>query len=77
MMFYVWCECEMSVLGTTKHSSAIVLTLGNKVVLLYCVQVERLEQGKPGRYRVTAQTTDGKEVVGEYNTVSAPLSLAL
>ena len=23
MMFYDWCECVMSVLGTTKHSSAI------------------------------------------------------
>ena len=33
MMFYDWCECVMSVLGTTKHSSAIILTLGNKVVL--------------------------------------------
>ena len=32
-MFYVWCECVMSVLGTTKHSSATVLTLGNKVIL--------------------------------------------
>ena len=31
MMFYDWCECVMSVLGTTKHS-----TLGNKVVL-YCI----------------------------------------
>ena len=33
MMFYDWCECVMSVLGTTKHSSATVLTLGNKVTL--------------------------------------------
>ena len=33
MVFYVWCECVMSVLGTTKHSSATVLTLGNKVLL--------------------------------------------
>ena len=39
MMFYDWCECVMSVLGTTKHSSAIVLTLGNKVIL-YCIVLE-------------------------------------
>ena len=32
MMFYVWCKCVMSVLGTTKYSLWIVLTLGNKVV---------------------------------------------
>lgn len=32
-------------------------------------KVERLEEGKPGRYRVTGLTTDGKEVVGEYNTI--------
>ena len=32
MMFYDWCECVRSVLGATKHSSAIVLTLGNKDV---------------------------------------------
>ena len=34
MMFYDWRECVVSVLGTTKHSSATVLTLGNKV---YCI----------------------------------------
>ena len=33
MMFYDWRECVMSVLGTTKIPSAIVLTLGNEVVL--------------------------------------------
>ena len=43
MMFYYWCEWVMSVLGTTKHSSAIVLTLGNKVILyiLHCKIIER------------------------------------
>ena len=33
MMFYDCCECVMSVPGTTKHSTATVMTLGNKVVL--------------------------------------------
>ena len=33
MIFYDWRECVMSALGTTKHSSATVLTLGNEVVL--------------------------------------------
>jgi len=32
-------------------------------------KIEQIEEGKPGRYRVTAKTTDGKEVVEEYNTV--------
>ncbi|KAK7102055.1 thioredoxin reductase 1, cytoplasmic-like isoform X2 [Littorina saxatilis] len=32
-------------------------------------KIEQIEAGKPGRYRVTAQTTDGKEVVEEYNTI--------
>ena len=36
MMFYDWCECVMNVLGTKKYSSAIVLTLGNNVIL-YCI----------------------------------------
>ena len=35
-MVYNWSECVMGVLGTTKHSSCSVLTLGNKVVL-YCI----------------------------------------
>ena len=40
MMFYDWRECVMSVLGTKKTTTtniprAIVLTLGNKVVM-YC-----------------------------------------
>ena len=44
MMFYDWCECVMSALGTTKHSSASILTLGNKVILycivLYCIVLQ-------------------------------------
>ena len=45
MMFYDWCECVMSILGTTKHSSATVLTLGNKVVL-YCIALVENEHLK-------------------------------
>ena len=37
MMFYDRSECVMSVLGTTKIPSAIVLTLGNKSVLYKCL----------------------------------------
>ena len=40
VMFYDWCECVVSVLGTTKHSSATVLTLGKKVIL-YCIVIVR------------------------------------
>ncbi|KAK4312844.1 hypothetical protein Pmani_015761 [Petrolisthes manimaculis] len=31
--------------------------------------IEKIEEGTPGKLRVTAKTTDGEEVVGEYNTV--------
>ena len=37
------------------------------------LQIEKLEDGtddKPGLYRVTAKTNDGKEIVEEYNTVN-------
>lgn len=35
------------------------------------IQVEKLEDGMPGRLKVTAQFTEGPETfVGEYNTVS-------
>lgn len=33
------------------------------------VNVERLEEGQPGLYRVTAQSNDGQTIVDEYNTV--------
>ena len=35
MMFYDWRDCVMSVLGTTRQQfpSAVVVTLGNRVVL--------------------------------------------
>ena len=34
------------------------------------MQVERLEEGSPGKYRVTSKAQDnGSEVVGDYNTV--------
>jgi thioredoxin reductase (NADPH) len=32
-------------------------------------QIEQLSEGKPGKYRVTAKTTDGQEIVDEYNTI--------
>lgn len=32
-------------------------------------KIECIEEGKPGRYRVTSKTTDGKEVTEEYNTI--------
>ena len=34
-------------------------------------QIEKLEDGSPGLYKVTAKMNDGTEVVGEYNTVSS------
>ena len=46
MMFYDRCGCLMSVLGTTKHSRAIVLTLGNEVIL-YCIYSQSF-QHPPG-----------------------------
>lgn len=33
------------------------------------MKIECIEQGKPGRYMVTAKTNDGKEVTEEYNTI--------
>ncbi|KAK2145359.1 hypothetical protein LSH36_683g02048 [Paralvinella palmiformis] len=33
------------------------------------VKIERLEEGQPGRYRVTGKMQDGTEVVDEYNTI--------
>lgn len=36
-------------------------------------QIEQIEKGEPGRYRVTAQTNEGAEVVEEYNTVSTAI----
>ena len=41
-MFYDESECVMIDLGTTKHSSSSVLTLGNKVIL-YCLLVVSAE----------------------------------
>jgi len=32
-------------------------------------KIEQIEDGKPGKYRVTAKTSDGKEIVEEYNTI--------
>lgn len=32
-------------------------------------KIERLEEGTPGRYRVTALGREGQEIVEEYNTV--------
>ncbi|CAG5135490.1 unnamed protein product, partial [Candidula unifasciata] len=32
-------------------------------------KIEQLQKGEPGRYRVTAKTDEGKEIVEEYNTV--------
>ncbi|XP_012935347.1 thioredoxin reductase 1, cytoplasmic isoform X1 [Aplysia californica] len=32
-------------------------------------KIEQIEEGSPGRYRVTARTTDGQEIVEEYNTI--------
>ena len=38
--------------------------------LLMCVfQVEKLEDGAPGKYRVTMKLGEGSERVEEYNTV--------
>jgi len=34
------------------------------------MQVEKVEDGNPGLYRVTALMNDGSEIVDDYNTVS-------
>ncbi|KAK7063284.1 thioredoxin reductase [Halocaridina rubra] len=31
--------------------------------------VEQIEEGSPGKYKVTAKTTDGEEITDEYNTI--------
>ena len=38
------------------------------------MQIEKLEDGKPGRYRVTGKMNSGEEFVDEFNTVSCPQS---
>lgn len=30
---------------------------------------QQIEEGSPGKLKVTARTTDGEEIVDEYNTV--------
>lgn len=32
-------------------------------------KIEQIEEGKPGRYKVTARTTEGEIIEGEYNTI--------
>lgn len=32
-------------------------------------KIEQIESGQPGRYKVTAETKDGMEIVDEYNTI--------
>ena len=39
MMFYDWTECVMNVVAPRNIPRAIVLTLSNKVVLLYCIVI--------------------------------------
>ena len=43
MMFYDWRECVMSVLAPQNISSAVVLTLGNNVVLLLLLEIRALQ----------------------------------
>uniref|UniRef100_A0A0B7AKP7 Thioredoxin-disulfide reductase n=1 Tax=Arion vulgaris TaxID=1028688 RepID=A0A0B7AKP7_9EUPU len=33
------------------------------------IKIEQIEKGEPGRYRVTAKTNEGSEIVEEYNTI--------
>ncbi|GFO23223.1 thioredoxin reductase 1 [Plakobranchus ocellatus] len=33
------------------------------------IKIEEIEKGQPGRYRVTAKSNDGSEIVEEYNTI--------
>ena len=40
------------------------------ICLSMCEQIDKLEDGHPGRYRVTAVYSNGGEVVEEYNTVN-------
>ena len=47
-----------------------VVCINSVVILLVWLQVEKIEDGEPGKYRVTAKMSDGTKVVDEYNTVS-------
>lgn len=39
-------------------------------MLLIGSQIEKLEDGQPGKYRVTGKYDDGMEFTDEFNTVS-------
>ena len=59
----------MSVLGTTKHSSAIVLTLGNKVILYIYIALQDYRKVKEESKKTMALevVTDGKNDKTEKN----------
>ena len=40
-------------------------------------QIEKLEDGQPGRYRVTGKMNNGEEFVDEFNTVSLQLHITI
>lgn len=49
------------------------LVTGKNLYTFGCLlQIERIQEGQPGKYRVTAKSGDGKEIVDEYNTVCTP-----
>ncbi len=50
-----------------RHMEASGITLIRGAVP---TKIEQVEDGKPGLLKVTAKTTDGEEIVGQYNTVS-------
>ena len=51
---------------------SIFFGFSNSTKMCVIFQVEKLEDGTPGRYKVTMKNTEtGEEVVDEFNTVCA------
>lgn len=68
------------VLNALADSEPVKWPYNCKMAYIFFVsfQVERIEEGKPGLYRVTASMAeDGTEVVEEYNTVGLQFSARL
>lgn len=53
-------------------TTSVVLEIGLNTYSVYW-QVEQLEAGSPGRYKVTGQYNDGTPYEDEFNTVSSAL----
>lgn len=53
------------------RSMDFVLVVGLLIIFCWsCSQIEKLEDGQPGKYRVTGKYDDGMEFTDEFNTVS-------